>query len=90
MGDYDHPLQKRVDAFYREHGPCCAGCDNWRFLNSVLGECRKSAPVAGADRWAMVGLRASSVPADPGHIITSREHHCGDFADTYDWEAQNV
>jgi hypothetical protein len=23
--------------------------------------------------------------ADAGHILTNREHHCGDFKDEFDW-----
>lgn len=82
---YDHPLQREVDAFYRQHGPCCAGCDHWRFLDAVFGECRKSAPVSGYERWLSFGMRPCGFIPEPGHIITKREHHCGDFTDTYDW-----
>jgi hypothetical protein len=81
---YDDERQFAVDAFYHEHGPCCAGCDHWRFINSSVGECRKSAPVSAQERWAMVGIH-SSLDAGAGHVMTPRHHHCGDFADTYAW-----
>ena len=81
--------QRFVDAYYLDRGPCCAGCDHWRYYNSVAGECRKSAPVGGAERWAMLGLsHASGRTPDPGHIMTTRDHLCGDFIDTYDWKGR--
>lgn len=80
----DH-RQELLDRFYAENGPCCAGCDWWRWTNSLVGECRKSAPVSGIDRHAMLGILAASLPLDPGHIMTPREHHCGDFKDEFDW-----
>ena len=30
--------QAILDQFYKERGPCCAGCDWWRWHNSVAGE----------------------------------------------------
>lgn len=83
---YDSPLQKAMDAFYHQHGPCCAGCDHWRFVNAVVGECRRSAPVSGAERWAMIGIFTVSGKApEAGHIMTERGHHCGEFVDSYNW-----
>lgn len=79
------PTQRAVDAFYWKHGPCCAGCDWWRYFNSVLGECLKSAPVTSEQRYAMAGLSSPSLLGGAGHVATPREHHCGDFTDTFDW-----
>ncbi|WP_454727746.1 hypothetical protein [Cupriavidus ulmosensis] len=79
--------QQLLDRFYAEHGPCCAGCDWWQRTNSLVGECRKSAPVSGADRFAMLGIRVTSLTPDAGHIMTPREHHCGEFKDEFDWDS---
>jgi hypothetical protein len=80
------PHQELLDKFYTKHGPCCAGCDWWHHINSLVGECRRSAPVAATERLAMIGIAWSSLPpAGAGHIMTTREHHCGDFKDDFDW-----
>jgi hypothetical protein len=76
--------QAIVDAFYKQHGPCCAGCDWWRWHNSIAGECIKSAPVPGPTRFAMLGVISSSLPLDAGHVMTLRDHYCGDFKDSDD------
>jgi hypothetical protein len=73
--------QAVVDAFYAQHGPCCAGCDWWRWYNSTVGECIRSAPVSGAERFAMLGITGSSLPLEAGHIMTQRDHVCGEFRD---------
>lgn len=73
--------QAAIDAFYAAHGPCCAGCDWWRHYNSVVGDCIKSAPVAGQERMAMLGIAASSMAPGAGHVMTRRDHHCGEFRD---------
>lgn len=77
--------QELLDRFYTEHGPCCAGCDWWRHLNSVVGECRKSAPVDADQRFDVLNLSYASLRVEAGHILTRREHHCGDFKDEFDW-----
>lgn len=77
--------QEEVDRFYWSHGPCCAGCDWWRHFNSSVGECLRSAPVAEKERWAMIEINDWSLLTGAGHVITPREHRCGDFADTFDW-----
>lgn len=77
--------QLLVDRFYKENGPCCAGCDWWRFINSAAGECIKNAPVSDSERLAMLGISKTTLPAGSGHIMTKRDHVCGDFLDTYDW-----
>lgn len=78
-----------ADKFYLNHGkPCCAGCDWWRFHNSLVGECIKSAPVSGEQRMAMLGIESVSMSPEAGHVFTKRDHYCGDFVDTYDWESE--
>lgn len=77
--------QEFVDAFYFKHGPCCAGCDFWHHLNSSVGECAKAAPVSGEQRAAMFGITGCSLNPGAGHPFTPRDHHCGDFRDTFDW-----
>lgn len=77
--------QERLDRFYFERGPCCAGCDWWRSINSRVGDCTKSRPVDGLSRWAMLGIHGSSLKPDAGHIATPYEHACGDFKDEFDW-----
>lgn len=78
-------VRECVDRFYMTNGPCCAGCDWWSYANSVTGECRRSAPVGGAERIAMLGITGCSLPLAAGHVMTRREHHCGEFKDTFDW-----
>lgn len=75
------PTQSYVDAFYEKHGPCCAGCDWWRWHNALVGDCTRSAPVAGVERVAMLGFTWTSLPLDAGHVMTLREHVCGEFKD---------
>lgn len=77
--------QKAVDTFYIKNGPCCAGCDYWRFYNSVIGECIESAPVSAKERVSMLNYKGFSGKDEAGHILTKRDHYCGDFIDTYDW-----
>jgi hypothetical protein len=79
--------QECIDAFYWARGACCAGCDWWRSLNSSIGECTKSAPVAGGERWAMLGVSGCSLHSGAGHVTTSREHVCGEFKDGFDWSS---
>ena len=77
--------QEAVDRFYAANGPCCAGCDWWSWTNSLVGECTRSAPVSGEQRYAMLGLKFTSQPMTAGHVMTRREHRCGDFKDEFDW-----
>lgn len=77
--------QEVVDRFYADRGPCCAGCDWWHHIDSLVGECHKSAPVSGEERTSMLGLSSWSLPLESGHVMTRRDHHCGAFADTFDW-----
>lgn len=77
--------QECVDRFYWLNGPCCAGCDWWSRLNSVAGECRRSAPVSHNERVALIGMPVISLSAEAGHVITPRRHCCGMFRDQFDW-----
>ncbi len=77
--------QEFIDKFYWQNGPCCAGCDHWRHINSLVGDCQKSAPVSGAERTNMLGMEGASIHLPAGHIVTRRDHHCGDFKDDFDW-----
>jgi hypothetical protein len=79
--------QEHVDRYYFSHGPCCAGCDWWRSLSSQVGDCTKSAPVDGPTRWEIVGIERCSMKLPGGHIVTAREHVCGDFKDEFDWSS---
>lgn len=77
---HDH-TQAIVDSFYKANGPCCAGCDWWRWRNSLVGECIRTEPVAGEQRFAMLGVESSSLSPGAGHIMTPRAHVCGEFKD---------
>ena len=76
-----------LDRYYFQHGPCCAGCDWWRHLNSLVGECTRSAPVSGQERAAALGIENISRGFAAGHVITYRDHLCGDFKDEFDWSS---
>lgn len=78
-------VQEHLDRFYFAHGRCCAGCDWWRSINSIAGECTNAAPVSGVERMDMLGIDWSSHRFGAGHPITSREHVCGQFKDEFDW-----
>jgi hypothetical protein len=73
--------QAIVDAFYKAHGPCCAGCDHWRWHNSLAGECIRTVPTTGIERFTMLGVESSSLTSGAGHIMTPRDHVCGEFKD---------
>lgn len=77
--------QVLLDQFYWSRGPCCAGCDWWRHVNSMVGECRRSTPVSGSERWGILGFCNSSLATGAGHVMTPRDHHCGEFRDNFDW-----
>lgn len=80
--------QAILDAFYWQNGPCCAGCDWWRSLNALAGECTRSAPAPAVERGAMIGISdGCSLSIGAGHTLTTREHRCGEFADAFDWSA---
>lgn len=79
--------QQILDTYYWTHGPCCAGCDHWQSLNSIIGTCKQTPPsLPGADRAIMISIESASVAFPAGHAITKREHHCGGFADDFPWE----
>lgn len=77
--------QEFLDSFYFKTGPCCAGCDWWRHLSSKVGDCTKSKPTKGSERWAMLGIDRISMAMPAGHIVTPHDHKCGDFKDEFDW-----
>lgn len=82
--------QEAADRFYMQQGPCCAGCDWWHHISSVVGECHKAAPVSAEQRYAMVRMDRLGWllrDQDAGHTLTNREHHCGDFKDGFDWRS---
>ena len=68
-----------VEKFASKNGDCCAGCAWWRFVNSVSGECIKSAPMPEEDRIVALGIDSMSLKIGGGHAITRRDHFCGDF-----------
>jgi hypothetical protein len=77
--------QEILDKLYFERGPCCAGCDWWRSISSLVGDCTRSAPVSGHERASMLGIERSSLQFAAGHVVTPREHVCGEFKDEFDW-----
>jgi hypothetical protein len=77
--------QEHLDRFYFRRGPCCAGCDWWRSLSSLVGECTNSKIIGGAERWDMIGIESCSLRLKAGHAITQRDHVCGNFKDEFDW-----
>ena len=79
--DDEHRAQQSIDSFYLSHGKCCAGCDWWRWHTPYIGDCTKSAPVSGLERYSMLGMENISVSIPAGHIVTRRDHVCGDFVD---------
>jgi hypothetical protein len=79
----DRKIQTMHDRFYQENGKCCAGCDWWRWHNSKVGECIKSAPVSGRERADMLGITGCSLRIPSGHVLTVRDHVCGDFKDEH-------
>lgn len=85
----DDGLQEHIDTFYFAHGKCCAGCDWWRHINSLAGECTRSAPVGARERVAMLGTDWISMQLSKvaGHVLTRREHVCGEFKDDFDWSS---
>lgn len=82
-------VQEFLDTYYHKSGACCAGCDWWHHLNSKVGECHKTAPVAAdAERTAMLGIAGLSLHGQgAGHVMTAREHFCGSFKDEFDWSS---
>lgn len=78
-------LQEQMDRFYFSHGQCCAGCDWWRSISSLVGECTRSAIVSGKERMDALGIESSSYRTKSGHPITDRSYKCGEFKDDFDW-----
>lgn len=78
--------QQTIDEFYKKNGDCCAGCDWWRWFNSVTGECKKNAPVSETERIAVIEILSHTYDIGAGHILTNRDHVCGDFIDSHNWD----
>ena len=53
----------------------------------MVGECRRNAPVSGKERTAMLGFTLCTLSIPAGHVMTERDHHCGDFKDSFDWSS---
>lgn len=81
----DATWQENVDTFYFRHGKCCAGCDWWRSVSPLIGECSKAKIVGGIERWDVVGLDRCSLRLPSGHPMTKRDYVCGQFKDDFDW-----
>lgn len=73
--------QQHVDAFYAKHGPCCAGCDFWRWINTRVGECIRMPPNQSHDAAAGLGFDFCSLPRSTSNL-TANSHLCGEFRDT--------
>ena len=41
----------------------------------------------GSERAGMLGMTRVSANVESGHIMTKRDHHCGEFIDSYDWNS---
>lgn len=80
MGRQERETQAAVDRFYAENGPCCAGCDWWRWINAGVGECIRHAPNPAHDASAGLGFDFCSLPRVNTNL-TVRSHYCGDFED---------
>jgi hypothetical protein len=35
----------------------------------------------------MVEMSSSSLEFGAGHVVTPKDHHCGDFKDQFDWSS---
>lgn len=35
----------------------------------------------------MLGMKFNSVCSGAGHVMTNREHRCGNFVDSFDWKS---
>lgn len=73
-------LQRHVDAYADKFGPCCAGCDFWRWINTAVGECVRHAPDPSHDAAAGLGLHGVSL-GKSSTMLTKRDQWCGDFSD---------
>lgn len=82
MSSKKEKIQSIIDAFAKKHGKCCAGCDHWRWHNSLVGDCIQTVPVSGSERLTFVGMSSISAPVAAGHIVTPRDHCCGQYVDT--------
>lgn len=81
----DDPKQEFLDTYYFENGPCCAGCDWWHSISSLVGNCTRAPIVSAKERMDALGVESSSHRFKSGHPITPRAYHCGEFKDEFDW-----
>lgn len=72
--------QEFVDRFYAKHGPCCAGCDFWRWISPLVGECIRFPPNQSHDAMKGLGFDFCSLPRSTANL-TRRDHVCGEFRD---------
>ncbi|WP_427023061.1 hypothetical protein ACP4J4_10495 [Aureimonas ureilytica] len=84
---YESEKQEILDRLYHQRGPCCAGCDWWQHMNSMVGNCTRSVPVSGEARADMLGITFTTRRPPAGHVMTMRDHVCGEFKDTFDWKS---
>lgn len=71
-----------VIQFYKENGPCCSGCDHWRYFNNVIGECQKSNLMGMSDRLSILGITHWTGPREAGKALTERGYYCESFIDS--------
>jgi hypothetical protein len=83
-------MQELHDTFYWANGPCCAGCDFWRSINSLVGECTNSKIISGVERASMLGFEWTTGNFGSGHALTKRDYVCGKFKDGFDWSTLPV
>lgn len=76
-----------VDAFYKQNGNCCAGCDHWRFHNHLVGECTKSQLMPATTALEGMGIFNHTGAKGTSHALTKRDYVCGNFIDSFDWDS---
>lgn len=81
--------QAHCDRMYWVEGRCCAGCDHWRSDAGNIGECTAGPILSGDDVMRSHGISSSSYRFAPGYPVTRANHHCGLFADGFDWSTLN-
>lgn len=85
--EFERWYQKRCDEFFWKNSRCCAGCDHWNSGQGDIGECLSAPPVSGEQVLKSLGIIWASYVPPPGQPFTRREHVCGAFQDTFDWES---
>lgn len=90
MSDETDRIQESNDRLYWKIGPCCAGCDHWETPGGHYGECKKSAPMSGFERYQGVGMKPIGWVPPAGHALTERNHSCGEFEDSFEWSSLSL